>query len=87
MLLTNEQHEELQGEIDRFCARMVEMGCGSIQIFATAHLVGNQWTIISGSEGNLYASYGAVVSWLKNQEEDSIEYWCVDDEDDGEEEV
>lgn len=51
---------------------MMELGCDSVQVVATAHYEGDLWAHFFMGKVNLYARHGAVRHWLNNQDEMSL---------------
>ena len=49
---------------DDFCAKMMEMGCDSVQVIATAKTGSCEWLKLNRGIGNTFARMGAVRDWL-----------------------
>lgn len=67
MRIDEKQAEQILHEVDVFCARLMELGCDSVQMVATAHREGDCWGRLSRGKGNLYARFGAVQEWMEEQ--------------------
>lgn len=68
MRISTKEREKAQEAMDEACAKLMELGCDSVQIVATAHLEADMFCRISQGKGNLFARYGAVGEWLKQQD-------------------
>ncbi|MHC5061899.1 MAG: hypothetical protein ACYTFK_12545 [Planctomycetota bacterium] len=67
MRITESERLLINEEISAFNARLMEMGCDSVQVIATATYAGDCICTFREGKGNLYARHGAVRCWLNNQ--------------------
>lgn len=68
MRLSDTERDRITKELGIACAKLLEMGCDSVQIVATAPMEGNNWCRFAWGNGNLYARYGAVRDWIDTQD-------------------
>lgn len=64
MIINEKDCDKILRLTDNYCASMMEAGCDSVQVVATAHAAGDEWTKLSRGKGNIFARMGAVKDWL-----------------------
>ena len=67
MVITNKERICIGKEIDSMNTRLMEIGCDSVQIIATAQIVGDQFVHFATGAGNIFTRYGAVTNWINEQ--------------------
>ncbi len=68
MILDDNDRDVLLARVDAMLAELVEYGCDSVQVVATARGEADIWWRLARGTGNIYARQGAVADWLKTKQ-------------------
>jgi hypothetical protein len=72
MVLTDKELEAAEAVVSKLVVRLMEMGCDSVRVIATASSKGGQTSILNSGAGNYFAQLGSVSTWVKDQGENSL---------------
>lgn len=69
MLLNQKELANIEGEVEKFSDWMMEMGCDSIRIIATASPKPGETACVSTGRGNWLAQLGSIKNWVEEQDD------------------
>ena len=72
MHLENHEWQAIAEYMKEACNKLMELGCDSVQIVTSGMVQGNNCARGSWGAGNLFARYGSVDEWLREQKDMQI---------------
>jgi hypothetical protein len=72
MRIVAEEMDLIEAQAKAFCDSLMEMGCDSVQIVATAMLGNDRSARIAQGRGNLYARRGAMEDYMLSMRDEDM---------------
>ena len=72
MLLSESELQTIDKMVAELTRKLVEMGCDSVRVVATATATGGNTSIYTSGYGNWFAQVGSVDNWLREMKEMNV---------------